>query len=42
MGQENISQKFKLQNIGEIRNYLIEEINGNELIGKKHRKVVQL
>ena len=39
MGQENISQKFNLQNIGEIRNYLIEEINGNELIGKKHRKV---
>ena len=39
MGHENISQKFKLQNIGEIRNYLIEEINGNELIGKKHGKV---
>ena len=39
MAEENISQEFKLQIIDIIRNYLIEEINGNELISKKHRKV---
>ena len=39
MAEENISQEFKLQNIDEIRNYLVEEINRNELISQKHRKV---
>ena len=39
MAEENISQKFRLKNIDETRNYLIEEINGNELIIKKHKKV---
>ena len=29
MVEENISQEFKLQNIDETRNYLIEEINQN-------------
>ena len=38
MSEENISQKFRLKNIDETRNWLIEEINQNELICKKHQK----
>ena len=37
--EKNISQEFKLKNIDETRNYLIEEINRNELMSKKHKKV---
>ena len=32
MPDENVSQEFRLKKIDEIRNYLIEEINQNELI----------
>ena len=39
MSEENISQEFRLKNIDETRNYFIEEINQNELVNKKHRKV---
>ena len=39
MSEENISLKFRLKNIDETRNYLIEEINQNELISKKYEKV---
>ena len=39
MVEENISQEFRLKNIDETRNYLIEKINQNELAGKKHKKV---
>ena len=39
MSEENISQEFRLKNIDETRNYLIEEINPNELMNKKHKKV---
>ena len=39
MGEENISKEFRLKNIDETRNYLIEEINQNELISEKHKKV---
>ena len=39
MNEGNISQKFRLKNIDEIKNYLIEEINKNELMSKKHKKV---
>ena len=39
MAEENIRQELRLKNIGETRNYLIEEINQNELISKKHKKV---
>ena len=39
MSEENISQEFRLKNINETRNYFIEEINQNELVNKKHRKV---
>ena len=38
MPEENINQEFRLKNIDEIRNYLIEEINQNELMSKKHKK----
>ena len=39
MAEENISQQFKLKNIDETRNYLIEEINQKELMNKEHKKV---
>ena len=39
MSEENITQKFTPKNIDKIRNYLIEEINQNELISKKHKTV---
>ena len=34
-----LSQEFSLKNIDDTRNYLIEEINQNELKSKKHKKV---
>ena len=39
MAEENISQEFGLKNIYKTRNYLVEEINRNELINKKDKKV---
>ena len=39
MAEENISQKFILKNIDETRNYLIEEINRNDSMSKKHKKI---
>ena len=39
MAEESISQEFRLKNIDEKRNYLIEEINRNGMIIKKHKKV---
>ena len=42
MSEENISQEFSLKNIDERRNYLIEEINQNELISKKCKKVYRV
>ena len=39
MSEENISQEFRLKNIDETKNYLIEETNQNELMSKKHKKV---
>ena len=39
MSEENISREFKLKNIDETRNYLIEEINQNELISNKYKEV---
>ena len=35
MDQRNINQKFRLKNLDEPRNYFTEEINQNDLIGKK-------
>ena len=37
--EENISQEFRLKNIGETRNYQVEELDKNELMTKKYRKV---
>ena len=39
MAEENISQEFRLNNIDESRNYLIEEIKQNKLMSKKHKNV---
>ena len=39
MAEENISQEFRFKNIDETRNYLIVEINRNELMSKKHKQV---
>ena len=41
MVEENINQEFRLKKIDEIRCYLIEEINGNELTSKKHKIFVE-
>ena len=38
MGEENISQELRLENIEETINYFIKEIEQNELISKKHKK----
>ena len=39
MPEVNIGQKFKLKNVDETRNYVIEEMNWNELMCKKQKKV---
>ena len=39
MPEETMNQEFRLKKIDEIRNYLIEEINRNELMSKKHENV---
>ena len=35
----NISQEFRLKRIDGTRNYFLEEIQQNELMSKKHKKV---
>ena len=40
MPEENINQEFRSKKMDEIRNYLIEEINRNDLLSKKHKKVI--
>ena len=39
MTKENISQEFRLKNMHEARKYFTGEINENELISKKYKKV---
>ena len=39
MVEEYVSQEFRLSNIDEKRNYFLEEIQQNELMSKKHKKV---
>ena len=39
MAEKNISQEFKLKNLNETMNYLIEEIKQNQLMGKDCEKV---
>ena len=38
MSEKNISQEFRMKKAAEIRNYLLKEINQNELTSKKHKK----
>ena len=42
MPEKNINQEFRLQKIEPISNYLIREINQNELTSKKHKKIVEI
>ena len=42
MPEENINPEFRLKKIDEIRNYLIEEINQNKLMSKKHKKLCRI
>ena len=42
MSEEKISQKLRLKDIDERRNYLMGEINQNELMSKKHKKVYRV
>ena len=39
---KNISHEFRFKNIDETRNHFLEEIKQNELMSKKHKKVVEL
>ena len=38
MVEQNISQEFRLKNIDETKNYLIEEIEESKSMGKKRKK----
>ena len=37
--KKSISQEFRLKDVDERRNCLMEKINQNELMNKKHKKV---
>ena len=39
MAEENISQELRSKNIYETRNYLLHEINQNQLMSRKDKKV---
>ena len=39
MVERNIHQVFRLKNVDETRVYLTEEINRNELMSKKRKKI---
>ena len=39
MTEENISPKIKLKDVDKAKKYIIEEINQNEVIRQKHKKV---
>ena len=39
MTEENVNQKLRLKKIDKIRNYLIAEINRNELMSEKHKNL---
>ena len=38
MPEKNMNQEFRLKEIDEVRNYLIEKTNQNELMSKKNKK----
>ena len=40
--EENISQEFRLENIDETKNYLIDEFNRNEPMSKERIRVLEL
>ena len=42
MIKRNISQEFRSKNVDKTRNYFLEEIDQNELISNKHKKVCGL
>ena len=42
MSEESISQEFRLKSIDQTRNCFIEEINQNESMSKKHKKVCRV
>ena len=42
MAEESISQEFRLENMDETRNYLIENISRNELMSKKRKRSEKL
>ena len=42
MPDENINQEFILKEIHEIKNQLIEQINQNQLMSKRHKKVCKV
>ena len=39
MVEENISQEFRLKNIDETKSYFLKEIEKNELMSRKHKKI---
>ena len=39
MVEEKLSQKFRLKNIDETKNYFIKERDQNVLMSKKHKKI---
>ena len=39
MVEEKMSQEFRLKNVEETKNYFLEEIEQNEFISKKNKKV---
>ena len=42
MTEKNISQEFRLKNIYETNNYLVEERDQNKLLSKKPNKVCMI
>ena len=38
MPGENINQEFRMKKLDQLTNYLIEKINQNKLMSKKHQK----
>ena len=42
MSEDSIPQEFRLKYIDETRNYFIKEINQNEIMSKKHKKVYRV
>ena len=42
MEKENISLEYRIKNIDETRNYLLEEIKHNDLMSEKRKKVCRV